>query len=156
MKRTLPLFFLLTLFLVAVPAFAFHEVATSSDLIRLWKAGWKEDDLLDFIEEQHLWVDLSTADVADMAEAGMSRDTINQITRALDKNEPAPERTVRPGRSRRVTPAYGYRRPYYGYYDPWYTPHWSTHIDFGHFDFGHHGGGHFGGGHHGGGHHGGH
>lgn len=153
MKRILPLFFLLTLFMVAVPVFAFHEVAASSDLIRLWKAGWKEADLLDFIEEKHLWVDLSAADVADMAEAGMSRDTINQITRALDKNEPAPERTVRP-RSRRAYPANRYARPYYGYYEPWYTPHWSAHIDFGHFGFGH-GGGHFGGGHHGG-HHGGH
>lgn len=153
MKRILPLLFLLTSVLVALPAFAFHELAASSDLIRLWKAGWKEDDLLDFIEEKHIWIDLSATDVADMAEAGMTRDTINQITRALDKNEPAPERSVRSG-SRRAYPRERYVRPYYGYYDPWYAPHWSTHIDFGHFGFGH-GGGHFGGGHHGG-HHGGH
>lgn len=150
MKRILPLA-LLALCLAAAPAFAFHDVAQSSDLIRLWKAGWKADELLDLVEEKHLWIDLSASDVADMAEAGIPRETITELTKAIEANEPRRERATRSSRTARPRPVYGT----YGYYDPWYSPRWSAHVDLGHFGFGH-GGGHFGGGHHGGGHHRGH
>lgn len=151
MKRIL-LLALLALCVAATPAFAFHDIAQSSDLIRLWKAGWKADELLDLVEEKHLWIDLSASDVADMAEAGIPRETITELTKAIEANEPRRERATRSSRT--------VRRPVdrtYGYYDPWYRPRsrWSAHVDLGHFGFGH-GGGHFGGGHHGGGHHGGH
>lgn len=152
MKRTiLPLLSFVLLSAIALPTYALRDVASSDDVIRLWKAGWREADLVDFIRENEIWIDLSASEVADMAEAGIPRETIDKIVDEIDANEPHRAPVRRTYRPRRVYPTYGYYDPYHY---PRY-PRWSAHIDFGHFGFGHHGG-HFGGGHHGGGHHGGH
>lgn len=130
---------------IALPAYALREVATSSDLVRLWKAGWGEADLLEFIAENTLWVELSVADVADMAEAGMPRETIDKIVAAIERNQPAPAAEPAASRPRRSSGTLG--NP--GHL-PRHPPRRPVPADVVHRGDGHSGGGHRGGGHHGG------
>lgn len=145
MKRTLlPLLLLTSLCAFALPAYALRELASSSDVIRLWKAGWGEAELLDFIRENALWVELSASDVADMAEAGIPRETIDKIIAAIECNEqaPAPEAASRPRRSSGTIGNPGHL--------PRHPPRRPVPADVGHSGGGHSGGGHRDGGHHGG------
>lgn len=143
MKRPLlPLLLLVSLFTIALPASALREVASPSDLIRLWKAGWDEAQLLDFIRENALWVELSTSDVADMAEVGIPRETIDKIIAALECNQPAPaSATSRPRRSSGTVGNPGHL--------PIHPPRATAAGSVVHGSGGH-GGGHRDGGHHGG------
>ena len=144
MKRTvLPLLLLTSLSAVALPAYALREVAASSDLVRLWKAGWGETELIEFIAENALWVELSLADVADMAEAGMPRETIDKIVDAIERNQPAPAAEPAASRPRRSSGTLG--NP--GHL-PRHPPRHPVPADV------HGGGSHSGGGHRDGGHHG--
>lgn len=146
MKRTLlSLLLLASLSAIAPPAFALREVAASSDLIRLWKAGWGEAELIEFIGENALWVELSLADVADMAEAGMPRETIDKIVAAIERNQPAPAAEATASRPRRPSGTLG--NP--GHL-PRHPPRRPVPADVVHGGGSHSGGGHRDGGHHGG------
>lgn len=131
--------------LLAPAAFAVQTRATVDDVIKMWQSEMSAADILDFIEREGVYGELTDENIARMEEAGMPARLIVDVDRAFGRMAEQ-SRNARPRRSRAPRPVV-YGSPYYDpFYRPYYSP-WRTGIGFS-FGFGHGGFGH--GGRHGG------
>ena len=88
----------LIIFLLAPgPVAQAQESLGIADVIRIWETVGAERDVVRFIGEYHVWFDLSEDHLANLMAAGMPRSTVEQVMRAIHRNNPDGT-TLRPKR----------------------------------------------------------
>lgn len=120
--------------LLAPAAFAVQTRVTVDDVIKMWQSEMSAADILDFIEREGLYGELTDENIARMEEAGLPARLIVDVDRAFSRMAEQASR-LRARRSRAPRPVV------YGpsYYDPFYRPYyspWRPGIGFS-FRFGH-------------------
>lgn len=138
---------------VHTSAMADHET-TAADIMRMWRADLDDDAILAFVRSYRACLRLSSTDLANMAEDGVSEYLISGLLAYMERTGPCdgsgPYRV-----SRRYAPVFGSSY----YFSLGVFPHWFYSDHHAHFHPTHvyysHGGAHYGGGHAGGGHYGG-